>query len=109
MFFFIFLSFTIKICNTAVDPPICTNCTGPWMGPACADPCVNGAQSPPNSGNCLCKAGWTGVGCNSECSGHGKIENNKCVCDYLTGWKGALCDIPGCPGLFNMDCSGRGM
>ncbi len=99
---------TRGFCNVTFDPPRCTNCTGPWMGPACSDPCVHGSQTPMDSGYCLCEAGWAGVGCNSECSGHGTIIDGVCVCDYLTGWKGPLCDIPGCPGLFNLDCSGRG-
>ena len=62
-----------------------------------------------NSGNCSCEPGWAGVSCDSECSEHGKIEDGACVCDYETGWKGPLCDVPGCPGLFGIDCSGRGI
>ena len=57
---------------------------------------------------CTCEEGWAGIGCDSECSGHGKIVNGTCKCDYDTGWKGRLCDVPGCPGLFGIDCSGRG-
>lgn len=79
------------------------------MGPACNDPCVNGTETPINSGLCECDPGFAGLGCNSECSEHGKIESGKCKCDYVTGWKGDLCDIPGCPGLFNLDCSDRGI
>ena len=97
-------------CNATVDPPQCTSCQGPWMGPVCDDPCVHGQETPPNSGNCECEEGWTGVGCNSECSEHGKISNEtgRCVCDYVTGWKGTVCNVPGCPGLYGLDCSGRG-
>ena len=62
-----------------------------------------------NSGNCSCHPGWAGVSCDSECSEHGNItEYNECECYYEQGWKGPLCDIPGCPGLDKMDCSGRG-
>ena len=61
-----------------------------------------------NSGNCSCEPGWAGVGCDSECSENGIIQNEECICDYVTGWKGRVCDIPGCPGLNNEDCSGRG-
>jgi len=95
-------------CNATFDTPMCTNCSGPWMGPACADPCVNGVETPKDSRECVCDPGWAGVGCDSECSGHGKIVNGACVCDYESGYKGALCDIAGCPGLFFLDCSGRG-
>lgn len=77
-------------------------------GGACDDPCVNGTETPPNSGNCVCDEGFAGVGCDSECSGNGVIVAGSCVCHYSEGWKGRLCDIPGCPGLFNLDCSGRG-
>ena len=62
-----------------------------------------------NSGNCLCNPGWAGVSCDSECSEHGNITNGECECFYDDGWKGPLCDIPGCPGLNKLDCSGRGM
>ena len=95
-------------CNATFDPPRCTNCTGPWMGPVCDDPCVHGQESPKDSFNCVCEPGWTGLGCDSECSGNGNIVNGSCICDWNTGWKGSLCNIPGCPGLFDFDCSGRG-
>ena len=90
------------------DPPRCVNCSSGWMGAACEEPCLHGQQVPPDSGNCQCEEGWAGVGCNSECSGNGRIVGGRCECDYDTGWKGRLCDVPGCPGLFNLDCSGRG-
>ena len=95
-------------CNATLDTPVCQNCSLGWMGPACDDPCVHGVQMPMDSGYCNCSAGWSGVGCDSECSEHGVIVDNACICDYATGWKGELCDIPGCPGKFNLDCSGRG-
>lgn len=90
------------------DPPKCQNCSGNWMGLACNDPCVNGTETPMNSGNCECDPGYAGVGCDSECSGHGLVKNKECECDYVTGWKGDLCDIPGCAGLNKLDCSDRG-
>ena len=62
-----------------------------------------------DSGKCSCKPGWAGVSCDSECSEHGSITNGECKCFYHDGWKGPLCDIPGCPGLNKLDCSGRGM
>lgn len=98
------------ICDGSTNPPLCVSCEAGWMGPACDDPCVNGIQSPMDSGFCNCTEGWTGVGCNSECSEHGKISEitGYCNCTYALGWKGRLCDIPGCPGLNNTDCSGRG-
>ncbi|XP_072025321.1 uncharacterized protein [Amphiura filiformis] len=95
-------------CNGTLETPACQNCSQGWMGPACADPCVNGIQTPMDSGYCNCTSGWTGVGCDVECSAHGKIVDGKCQCDYDTGWKGELCDVPGCPGLYGLDCSGRG-
>ncbi|XP_070533134.1 uncharacterized protein [Ptychodera flava] len=95
-------------CNGDFDPPICQNCSRGWMGPACEDPCVNGIQTPMDSGYCNCSSGWTGVGCDVECSNNGKIVDGACECYYEEGWKGELCDIPGCPGLFGLDCSGRG-
>lgn len=62
-----------------------------------------------DSGNCSCDPGWAGVSCDSECSEHGSInEAEECECFYNDGWKGPLCDIPGCPGLYKLDCSGRG-
>ena len=61
-----------------------------------------------DSGNCSCDPGWAGVSCDSECSEHGDIIDDQCECYYAEGWKGPLCDQPGCPGLFKMDCSGRG-
>ncbi|XP_019646039.1 PREDICTED: uncharacterized protein LOC109486623 [Branchiostoma belcheri] len=96
------------MCDGSTSPPVCRNCTQGWMGPACEDPCVHGHQEPMDSGNCVCDSGWVGVGCDSECSGHGTIENGHCVCFYEEGWKGEHCDIPGCPGMSNLDCSGRG-
>ncbi|KAH3879993.1 hypothetical protein DPMN_003905 [Dreissena polymorpha] len=98
------------ICSEATNPPLCKSCQTGWMGPACNDPCTNGVQEPMDSGICKCDSGWTGVGCNSECSEHGKIDpsTNKCKCTYEFGWKGEVCNIPGCPGLFGLDCSGRG-
>ena len=61
-----------------------------------------------NSGNCSCNTGWAGISCDSMCSENGIIDNGECECFYDEGWKGPLCDIPGCPGLFKLDCSGRG-
>ena len=95
-------------CNDSTNPPRCTNCSVDWMGSACDEPCLHGSQIPMDSGNCMCEPGWTGTGCNSECSENGVIVNKSCICDYDTGWKGSLCNIPGCPGLFFLDCSGRG-
>jgi hypothetical protein len=97
-------------CDESTNPPLCVNCHENWMGPACNDPCLHGIQEPMNSGNCSCVEGWTGVGCNSQCSEHGEISDvtGFCVCTYELGWKGRVCEIPGCPGLFNKDCSGRG-
>ncbi|WAR26298.1 TENX-like protein [Mya arenaria] len=97
-------------CDESTSPPLCVSCDADWMGPACNDPCLHGTQTPMDSGVCLCESGWAGVGCNSECSEHGNISSttNLCVCTYELGWKGEVCDIPGCPGLNNMDCSGRG-
>ena len=66
-------------------------------------------KDPMDSGNCSCDPGWAGVSCDSECSEHGNITNGECECFYDDGWKGPLCDIPGCPGLNKLDCSGRGM
>jgi hypothetical protein len=40
------------------DPPKCQNCSGNWMGLACNDPCVNGTETPMNSGNCECDPGY---------------------------------------------------
>ncbi|XP_078490807.1 uncharacterized protein LOC144746990 [Ciona intestinalis] len=88
--------------------PVCKDCQEGWMGTACNDPCVNGVQDPPNSGNCVCEPGWTGVGCNSECSGNGHIVDGVCVCTFELGFKGELCDVPGCPGINGLDCSGHG-
>ncbi|KAK3101710.1 hypothetical protein FSP39_005732 [Pinctada imbricata] len=96
------------VCNDKLVEPKCHNCSEGWMGEACNDPCVNGTETPRNSGNCVCDEGYAGVGCNSECSGHGSIINGFCECYYVGGWKGRLCDIPGCPGLNKLDCSGRG-
>ncbi|XP_033745589.1 uncharacterized protein LOC117331103 [Pecten maximus] len=95
-------------CDDTLNTPRCINCTGPWMGVGCDEPCVNGTETPMNAGTCVCDTGFAGVGCDSECSGNGVITGGACVCDYVTGWKGPLCDIPGCPGLFNLDCSNRG-
>ena len=52
--------------------------------------------------------GWAGRGCNSECSENGVIEEGACNCFYESGFRGDVCDIPGCPGLNDVDCSGKG-
>lgn len=103
--------FNRGICNETTSPPRCVSCHDNWMGPACNDPCLHGKQEPMDSGICVCEEGWTGVGCNSECSENGKISliTGKCICTYELGWKGPVCNIPGCPGLNNTDCSGRGL
>ena len=97
-------------CDESTNPPLCVSCDADWMGPACNDPCLHGTQTPMDSGICVCEEGWAGVGCNSECSGHGNISSltGMCKCTYELGWKGRLCDIPGCPGLYGIDCSFRG-
>lgn len=92
-------------CNDSFQTPRCQNCSRGYMGPACNDPCINGLQTPMDSGNCVCFPGFVGVGCDSECSEHGKVFNGTCKCDI--GWRGTLCDIPGCPGV-DEDCSGHG-
>ncbi|PIK61109.1 hypothetical protein BSL78_01934 [Apostichopus japonicus] len=96
----------IGICDDSFDPPRCVNCSDGWMGEACEEPCIFGYQDPPNSGNCHCLDGYSGVGCDAECSTHGEVKDGICNCDKE--WKGPLCDIPGCPGKFGKDCSGRG-
>jgi len=98
-------------CDESTSPPLCVSCDALWMGPACNDPCIHGTQTPMDSGVCECVEGWAGVGCNSECSEHGNIStiSGLCECTYHLGWKGRVCDIPGCPGLNNEDCSGRGL
>ena len=95
------------ICNVTLDPPRCTNCQIGWMGKACDEPCVNGTQSPPESGVCVCHPCYAGKGCNSECSGSGKcsVDGTHCECD--TVHRGSLCEIPGCPGEKH-DCSLHG-
>lgn len=98
-------------CNITYSNPRCTDCDPGWMGVDCNTKCVHGTDTPKNSGDCKCDSGWTGKSCDSECSGHGDIDvkTKKCVCDYKKGYKGELCEIPGCPGLFNKDCSDRGI
>lgn len=96
------------ICNESTSPPQCVSCHHDWMGPACNDVCLHGIQTPMDHGICECFEGWTGDGCNSQCSENGEIKLGVCVCFYETGFRGDLCDRPGCPGLNNLDCSGRG-
>ena len=76
------------------------------MGKSCDEPCVNGIQSPPESGVCVCHPCYAGKGCNSECSGGGRcVDDTHCECDSIH--RGSLCEIPGCPGEKH-DCSLHG-
>ena len=45
------------ICNSSFETPRCVSCETGWMGPGCNDPCVNGTQTPMDSGFCLCDPG----------------------------------------------------
>ena len=96
-------------CDESTNPPKCISCDMGWMGPACNDVCLHGIQEPMDSGNCSCYEGYTGENCDSECSENGLIgASGFCECTYHLGWKGRVCNIPGCPGLNNTDCSNRG-
>lgn len=92
-------------CNSTLDPPKCLDCISGWMGPACADFCVNGTQVPHNSGHCECHSCYNGLGCNLECNGHGKCNGTHCICDMA--WRGSKCEIQGCPGVTE-DCTQHG-
>ena len=91
------------------DPfPRCVNCSVGWMGSECQIPCINGIQEPPDSGICVCEPCFHGVSCDVLCSGIGVcLPNGSCDCTLAPG-KGEYCQVPGCPGEFGVDCSGRG-
>ena len=95
-------------CDASFAPPTCQNCVGAWMGRGCEVPCVNGVQTPANSGVCRCDACYTGVSCDSVCSEHGTCGGGVCTCSLVAGnaWRGPLCTIASCPG--SSDCAGRG-
>ena len=93
------------VCNATLDPPRCTDCVRGWMGKGCDEPCVNGTQTPPDSGFCQCHPCFAGKGCDSECSGHGTCDGVTCKCNV--GYRGDKCQFDGCPGKEH-DCSLHG-
>ena len=70
---------------------------------------MNGTQNQVDPTVCDCEPCFNGLSCDVFCSaiGNATCTEGKCYCGF-EGWRGDFCEKKGCPGLFNMDCSGRG-
>ena len=80
-------------------------CKEGYFGDACQFECIHGNVT---DGRCLCQKCYSGQRCDSMCGGVGNCTaQGTCDCGF-EGGRGEFCIEPGCPGLYNTDCSGHG-
>ena len=66
-------------------------------------------QVPALSGFCKCDPCYNGPHCEQLCSDVGTCELGFGICNCgFDGGRGEHCELLGCPGLYNIDCSGHG-
>lgn len=91
-------------CIVTTGTPECS-CESSYFGRACEYTCLHGTVA---NGTCICESCYNGFYCHEKCSGVGNCTaDGICDCGF-DGGRGTYCEMSGCPGLYNLDCSGHG-